>query len=96
MVLGLQLRPLLPEEPGEGAARVDGSEAGVFAAAFDKTGTRLITVEADKTIKMWKQDEDASETTHPAPPVRAPERHAEVLIGHGFSYVSPPTRAEST
>ena len=59
------------------------SEAGVFAAAFDKTGTRLITVEADKTIKMWKQDEDASETTHPNLPF-ASERHAEVLIGHGF------------
>ena len=49
------------------------SEAGVFAAAFDKTGTRLITVEADKTIKMWKQDEDASETTHPNLPFVPPK-----------------------
>ena len=49
------------------------SEAGVFAATFDKTGTRLITVEADKTIKMWKQDEDASETTHPNLPFAPPK-----------------------
>ena len=49
------------------------SEAGVCAAAFDKTGTRRITVEADKTIKMWKQDEDASETTHPSLPFVPPK-----------------------
>jgi pleiotropic regulator 1 len=49
------------------------SEAGVFAATFDKTGTRLITVEADKTIKMWKQDEDASEETHPNLPFVPPK-----------------------
>ena len=48
------------------------SEAGIFAAAFDRTGTRLITVEADKTIKMWKQDEDASEETHPNEPFVPP------------------------
>ena len=41
------------------------SEAGIFASAFDRTGTRLITVEADKTIKMWKEDEDATPETHP-------------------------------
>jgi len=32
------------------------SEAGIFSATFDKTGTRLITVEADKTIKMVGPD----------------------------------------
>ena len=48
------------------------SEAGVFAATFDRTGTRLITVEADKTIKMWKQDEDASPETHPNLPFHPP------------------------
>ena len=36
------------------------SEAGIFAAAFDMTGSRLITCEADKTIKIWKEDEDAT------------------------------------
>ena len=49
------------------------SEAGVFASTFDKTGTRLITVEADKTIKMWKVDEDASEETHPNIPFMPPK-----------------------
>jgi len=41
------------------------SEAGIFACAFDKTGTRLITAEADKTIKVWKEDENATPETHP-------------------------------
>jgi len=35
------------------------SEAGVFAMAFDNSGTRLITAEADKTIKLYKEDDTA-------------------------------------
>lgn len=35
------------------------SEAGIFCSTFDRTGTRLITGEADKTIKIWKEDETA-------------------------------------
>ena len=41
------------------------SEAGIFACSFDKTGSRLITAEADKTIKVWKEDENATPQTHP-------------------------------
>ncbi|KAK2716360.1 pleiotropic regulator 1-like [Artemia franciscana] len=41
------------------------SEAGIFALSFDQSGTRLITGEADKTIKLYKEDETASEETHP-------------------------------
>lgn len=41
------------------------AENGVMAACFDGTGTRLITGEADKTIKIWKQDDEASELSHP-------------------------------
>lgn len=41
------------------------SEAGILASAFDLTGSRLITCEADKTIKMWKEDETATPETHP-------------------------------
>lgn len=41
------------------------SESGVFCSTFDLTGLRLITGESDKTIKMWKQDETATEETHP-------------------------------
>jgi pleiotropic regulator 1 len=33
------------------------SEAGIFASCFDMTGSRLITCEADKTIKMWKEED---------------------------------------
>lgn len=29
------------------------AEAGVFCSTFDRTGTRLITGGADKTIKVW-------------------------------------------
>lgn len=41
------------------------SEAGIFAMSFDMTGSRLVTCEADKTIKMWKEDELATPETHP-------------------------------
>lgn len=41
------------------------SECGVFASAFDMTGSRLITCEADKSIKIWKEDETATPETHP-------------------------------
>ncbi|KAG0325407.1 pre-mRNA-splicing factor prp46 [Dissophora globulifera] len=41
------------------------SEAGIFCAEFDKTGLRLITGEADKTIKIWKEDDQATPETHP-------------------------------
>jgi pleiotropic regulator 1 len=34
------------------------SEAGIFSSTFDMTGIRLITGEADKSIKIWKENED--------------------------------------
>lgn len=40
-------------------------EAGIYGLAFDKSGSRLITCEADKTIKMWREDENATPETHP-------------------------------
>jgi pleiotropic regulator 1 len=41
------------------------SEAGIYASSFDQSGSRLITCEADKTIKIWKEDENATPETHP-------------------------------
>jgi len=41
------------------------AENAIFCTEFDGTGTRLITGEADKTIKIWKADDDASEMTDP-------------------------------
>ena len=35
------------------------SEAGIFKCCFDVSGCRLITAEADKTIKVYKEDETA-------------------------------------
>ncbi|PNS19804.1 Pre-mRNA-splicing factor prp46 [Sphaceloma murrayae] len=41
------------------------AEAGIMSSMFDKTGLRLITGEADKTIKVWKEDEKATEENYP-------------------------------
>jgi len=41
------------------------AEACILAAAFDASGARLITCEADKTVKMWKEDARATPETHP-------------------------------
>jgi len=41
------------------------SEAGVFALAFDQTGSRLFSCEADKSIKIYREVEGADEATHP-------------------------------
>uniref|UniRef100_A0A8C5Q892 Pleiotropic regulator 1 n=1 Tax=Leptobrachium leishanense TaxID=445787 RepID=A0A8C5Q892_9ANUR len=41
------------------------SESGIFACTFDQSESRLITAEADKTIKVYKEDETATEETHP-------------------------------
>lgn len=35
------------------------SEAGIFSITFDMSGTRMITTEADKTIKVYKEDDTA-------------------------------------
>ena len=37
------------------------AEAGIYASIFDLTGSRLITCEADKSIKIWKENNDATE-----------------------------------
>lgn len=41
------------------------AEAGIMASTFDQTGLRLLCGEADKTIKVWKPDDEATEETHP-------------------------------
>mmetsp|Transcript_43860 Transcript_43860/g.138850 ORF Transcript_43860/g.138850 Transcript_43860/m.138850 type:complete len:501 (+) Transcript_43860:1232-2734(+) len=41
------------------------SERGIYCAAFDQSGSRLITGEADKTVKIWKEDPEATAETHP-------------------------------
>ena len=47
------------------------SEAGVFAMTFDQSGSRLITCDADKTIKIYKEDDTA---------VSEGEREREIII----------------
>lgn len=49
-----------PAQPGS----ID-SEAGILSMTFDQTGSRLITGESDKSIKMFKEDPNANEETHP-------------------------------
>lgn len=41
------------------------AESGIFTAAFDLSGTRLLTCEADKTIKIWKESDTETEDTYP-------------------------------
>ncbi|KAJ9651646.1 pre-mRNA-splicing factor prp46 [Neophaeococcomyces mojaviensis] len=41
------------------------AEAGIMCSSFDQTGLRLITGEADKTIKIWGPDSKATPETHP-------------------------------
>lgn len=41
------------------------AEAGIFASSFDVSGSRLVTCEADKTVKIWKEDPNATPETHP-------------------------------
>jgi len=41
------------------------SEAGIYCSMFDVTSSRLIVGEADKTIKIYKEDETATQETHP-------------------------------
>uniref|UniRef100_A0A3B4V2J6 Pleiotropic regulator 1 n=1 Tax=Seriola dumerili TaxID=41447 RepID=A0A3B4V2J6_SERDU len=41
------------------------SESGIFACLFDHSESRLITAEADKTIKVYKEDDTATEESHP-------------------------------
>ncbi|XP_059619295.1 pleiotropic regulator 1 [Phlebotomus argentipes] len=53
-------RAQAPVQPGS----MD-SEAGIFAMTFDQSGSRLITAEADKTIKVYREDDEATEESHP-------------------------------
>ena len=41
------------------------SEAAIFDIKFDRSSMRMITAECDKSIKIWKEDETASQETHP-------------------------------
>jgi pleiotropic regulator 1 len=41
------------------------AENAILCTQFDKTGTRLVTGHADKTLQIWKQHDEASELTHP-------------------------------
>uniref|UniRef100_A0A8C6UA70 Pleiotropic regulator 1 n=1 Tax=Neogobius melanostomus TaxID=47308 RepID=A0A8C6UA70_9GOBI len=41
------------------------SESGIFSCVFDHSESRLITAEADKTIKVYKEDDTATEDSHP-------------------------------
>ena len=41
------------------------SEAGIYAMSFDVSGSRLITAEADKSVKMWREDLSATPESHP-------------------------------
>ena len=54
------------------------AECGIYASTFDVTGSRLITCEADKTIKMWKEDTDATPESNPILPFAPRQTFVEV------------------
>jgi pleiotropic regulator 1 len=41
------------------------AERGIYALSYDVTGTRLISGEADKSIKIWKEVDGTDEDTDP-------------------------------
>ena len=49
-------------------------ENAIFDLTFDVTGSRLLTAEGDKTIKVYKEDENATEETHPGIKFKPPKR----------------------
>lgn len=55
------------------------AENGIFDIKLDQSGSRLITAECDKTVKIYREDPDASPETHPlnwkAPKISADHRY---------------------
>ena len=41
------------------------NESGILACTFDRSGSRLLTCGMDKTIKIYKENEDSTEETDP-------------------------------
>jgi pleiotropic regulator 1 len=41
------------------------SEAGVYALAFDRSGSRLLSCHGDKTIRVWREDDTATQSSVP-------------------------------
>jgi len=50
------------------------SEAAIFASTFDKSGSRFITCEGDKTIKIYWEDENATPESHPVDTMWRPNK----------------------
>jgi len=55
------------------------AENGIFGMTLDKSGSRLITAECDKTVKIYREDPNATPETHPlewkAPKMSAGQRY---------------------
>ena len=49
-------------------------ENAIFDLSFDVTGSRLLTAEGDKTIKVYGEDENATEESHPGIKFKPPKR----------------------
>eukprot|EP01038_Epipyxis_sp_PR26KG_P004626 gene4626-6505_t len=41
------------------------AESGIYAAAFDLSGSRLISCEADKSVKIWQENPNSTEDIDP-------------------------------
>ncbi|KAH0501969.1 Pleiotropic regulator 1 [Microtus ochrogaster] len=63
------------------------SESGIFACAFDQSESRLLTAEADKTIKVYREDETATEETSSSQMETRDYQEEEILVGTVFMAV---------
>jgi len=65
---------LATPQPGSMSA-----ENGIFDLKLDQSGTRLITAECDKTVKIYREDPNATPDSHPlnwkAPKVNSEHRY---------------------
>ncbi|MGH0161645.1 UNVERIFIED_CONTAM: hypothetical protein FKN15_041776 [Acipenser sinensis] len=55
------------------------SESGIFACMFDHSESRLITAEADKTIKVYREDDTACDKERMNPNQQSPSRPVRAL-----------------
>jgi pleiotropic regulator 1 len=55
------------------------AENGIFATTLDQSGSRLLTAECDKTVKIYREDPNATPESHPlnwqAPKMNAAHRY---------------------
>ena len=63
--LGYKVRGQATDEAPAKKWLDNNKERAIFSLIFDKSSTRLISAECDKSIKIWQEDSTATPETHP-------------------------------